>query len=199
MALPPPNNPKVAKIATVGHRDTRLWVNTFHVAKDSGPLVAADLQTIADTMVSFLNNYRAIWPTNIQAEVVQVRKLDPLDPLALDEAIVPPLVGLRGGQASPANVSLSLSERTGLAGRKFRGRFYCPGLSEQDLTADDRIGSGAVSVMNAIIAQYIAQWASTTLIPVIFHKADNTYTQVIAGVIEAVLDSQRRRLPERGR
>ena len=197
--MAPPNNPAVARVAVIGNRDTREWVNTFHVAKPSGSLVAADLTEIANQMETFVNNYRAAWPTVILADLIQVRKLDPSDPLAVDHPLVPPLAGLIPATAAPGNVTLALSERTGLAGRKFRGRFYTPGIADEDIVFDDRITSTLVSLLNSILAQYITQWTSTVFLPVIFHKFSNTYTPVISGVIEAILDSQRRRLPGRGR
>lgn len=197
--MAPPNNPSVARVAFVGNRDTRQWVNTFHVAKPSGSLLAADLGAIASQMRDFWDNYRAALAQSVLLDVIQVRKLDPNNPLALDYTTGLPTGGLRAGQPAPANVSLALSERTGLAGRKYRGRFYAPGLSVSDLTSDDRIASPLVSLMSSILAQYIAQWASTAFVPVIFHRFDNTYTQVLTYVLESILDSQRRRLPARGR
>jgi hypothetical protein len=197
--MAPPNNPATARIAVVGHRDQREWVNTFHVAKPSGSLNIGDLNTIAGLMEAFVNNYRAVWPVAVVADLILVRKQDPSDPIGVDHPLSPPLAGQRTGNLAPANVSITLSERSNFYGRKYRGRFYAPGLSEADLTTDDRANSALVSLLSSVIAQYIATWTSSTFIPIIFHKFDNTYTQVTAGVIEAIIDSQRRRLPGRGR
>ncbi len=198
-----PNNPKVAKVTLVGNRDDREWVNTFHVNKPSGALTSADLNTIAEAAQTWWHNsYRNQFGGSIVLDQIQVRKLDPSDPLALDYTVGLPEGGTRtSGDATeePANVSVAMSERTGLAGRKYRGRMYVPGIGTTDVTSDDRISTPAVVRLVGIISALISAYIDINFPLCIFHKADNTFTNVTSWVIDAILDSQRRRLPGRGR
>jgi hypothetical protein len=198
--MAPPNAPTVAKVSLVGHRDTREWVNTFHVHKLGSLWTPPDLTSVANIMEAWTNNYRAVWPQNIFADMIQVRVLDPTNPLALDHALNPPLAGLQAGQPAPGNVTSTISWRTGLAGRKYRGRDYVPGYSDSGLTADDRLGTAFVNLLAQIAQLYITDITGLgNMEPVIFHASSNTFTPIISFVIDAILDSQRRRLPGRGR
>lgn len=199
-----PNNPTVCKVSLVGHRDTREWVNTLHVQKSTGDMLAADLTNIAQEVYTWWHsNYRAAFPPAIVLDQIQVRKLDPSDPLALDYTTGLPEGGsstLSPGTLEAANVTQTISWRTGLAGKKFRGRIYIPGIMEELTTADDR----STSPENAILAAAASAWLTISQSlgpykPVIFHVASDLATTITSYVIDAILDSMRRRLPGRGR
>jgi hypothetical protein len=133
---------------------------------------------------------------------VQVRKLSPTDPLAYDTTSGLPSFGTRNGGTEgidPANVTLTMSWRTGLAGKKYRGRDYIPGIISNDSTQDDHVGSALAAILAVAAQAYTASWIGTAFRDVIFHRADNTITPVISWVIDTIIDSQRRRLPARGR
>jgi hypothetical protein len=178
-------------------------VNTFHVYKPDGALVLADLGEIGAAFYDWWHNrYRTQFGPSIVLDVIEVRKLDPGDPLALDYTTGLPEGGTRtSGDAAeePANVSLTMSWRTGLAGRKYRGRNYIPGIGTTDVTTLDTINSTAATRIASIAAQLLAGILTAGFQFVVFHVADNTVTEITDFVIEAILDSQRRRLPGRGR
>lgn len=199
--MPIPNFPAGAKVSFVGNRDTREWVNVFHVHKTNGPIAPADLVTLAGIYRAFWDNYRAAVPTICALDVIELRGLDPLHPYALDYTNNLPSSGLRSGVATaPANVTLALSWRTGLAGRKHRGRNYIPGVVENDLTSDDRINSPFATLLSSIAAQYLAAIpGGGPYEPIIYHILNDTFDAVTSFVIDSILDSQRRRLPGRGR
>ncbi len=201
--MAPPNNPNVAKVALVGHRDTREWVNTFHVAKGS-PIVVGDLQPIAEIFKTWWSGvYRLAFPPTVVLDQIQVRKLDPADPLALDYTTGLPEAGTyvvgAGESIEPGNVSLALSMRTGFAGRKYRGRFYVPSVMEGQRGNDDRVTSPWVTTYVSIVQQLLSAFLTTIYLPAIFHRATNTWTAITSFVIDGILDSMRRRLPGRGR
>jgi len=198
-----PNNPAVAKVSFVGHRDTREWVNTFHVHKSTGALNAADLAAIASAFYNWWHNwYRLAFPASIVLDQIQVRKLDPTDPLAYDDTTSLPEGGTAGagsGILEAANVTQTISWRTGLAGKKYRGRNYIPGILEA-WSSDDR----ATSVLNTLLAAAADALITTVLGATVydlgvFHLGPDTITDIVTFVIDAILDSQRRRLPGRGR
>lgn len=203
---PIPDNPQVCKVAMVFQRDSRFFVNTFHVAR---PASTWTLALMGDLALA-ANNWWAIYykltqPAQIALVQVQVRLYNPANPLAVDYPVTPPVVGLRAGTPEAANATLTMSWRTGLAGRAFRGRMYVPALVEADVSVTDTVGSVVIAAF-AVAADAFVHTSFTASPPVIFHRPglvprprDNTYTPVTTYVMENVVDSQRRRLPGRGR
>jgi len=112
--------------------------------------------------------------------------------------IIPPNPGVQGNRASPGNVTSTVSLRTAKTGRKYRGRTYVPGYSE-DATNDD----GTITSQQVI---HLISWGANLLFGFIrnpwYLAIASGVTQlaepVIATVVENVCDSQRRRLPKRG-
>jgi hypothetical protein len=180
-------------------RDTRQVVNTFHVSRLGG-WGFTDMVTLANAVKTWWSAYyKPMLPSQYTLNAIQVRKYDPVAPLAYDLNVSPPEAGTRGTTPEAGNVTLSMSERTGLAGRKYRGRMYLAGIGTGDVSTTDTV----VSALSLLAANAIAALISTSLPPGVvlglFHRNTNTITDVIAYVIENVIDSQRRRLPGRGR
>jgi hypothetical protein len=94
-----------------------------------------------------------------------------------------------------------VSERANLAGRAYRGRIYLPSISESDVIFNDTISAALISGVAAFASGFLAAFppggANGTLS--IFHRNDNLFSTVLSIVVEALIDSQRRRLPGRGR
>lgn len=197
--MAPPNNPLVVRVAIVMQRDTRQLVNTFHVNKPDA-WTMTDLIQLANVVHTWWTTYYKIMvPNTVSLVQIQCRVYNPNVPLAYDLNISPPEAGTRGTTTEPANATLSMSERTGLAGRKYRGRMYLAGLDSASTNQNDTVTSALVTLAANALANLI-----TGALPIpesvsIFHRNTNTFTNVIAYVIENVIDSQRRRLPGRGR
>jgi hypothetical protein len=197
--MAPPNNPLVAKVALIMGRDTRQIVNTFHCLKPGG-WSASDLVSLANLVKTWWDSYyKVMIPTNYALTQIQVRVYNPTVPLAYDLNVSPPIAGTRPGNAEPGNATMSMSERTGLAGRKYRGRMYLAGLAQPDVTQSDTVISFITAAAANAMANLISQLFLNNTELSIFHRNSNTVTEVIAYVIENILDSQRRRLPGRGR
>lgn len=203
---PVPNNPKVVKAALLFSRDTRQFVNTMHFSRIGGwdvprmTLLANDLKTWWNTI------YKTSIPAAVALEQVQIRLYDPTNPLGVDLAVTPSIPGTRPGVAEAANVSLTLSERTGKAGRAHRGRFYAPSLAEGDVSATDTASSVLVTQLSNAIANLVFGFTTSEGLFSVFHRPgllphplDNTFDLVTSWVVENIVDSQRRRLPGRGR
>jgi hypothetical protein len=203
---PHPTNPKVAKVTLVFQRDTRTFVNTFHVS-GALELGAGDLITIANFFKAWYTaNYKAQLPAGVGLNQIQVRKLWPPAPLAYDLNVSPPEPGLKGLPMEAANSTLTMSWRTGFAGKAFRGRDYVPALAESEVTQNDTVISsllvGLASAGGALInAAVLAGFPLGVFhAPLITPKLlDNTITEILTCVLEYIVDSQRRRLPGRGR
>lgn len=206
MAAPPPNNPSVVKISLIFAHDTRQYVNTLHVSK-APAWSLADLSELGVAVLAWYNTfYKLALTAGVALTTIQMRVLDPALPLALDMPVSPPSAGTRIGTMEAGNVTSTMSWRSGLAGRAFRGRSYIPGMPEPDVTADDRIASVLVSILANAAQQWVFGALPILVSSGIFHRPgvvphplDNVFTPLVTYVIENILDSQRRRLPGRGR
>lgn len=196
--MPAPDNPLVARVAMLFQRDTRTLVNTFHVVNDVA-LTASDLINIAGIFSSWwTTQYRSYAASSIALKQIQVRKYDPDDPLAFDLDISPTVPGIVGTPADAASVTQTASWRTGFAGRKFRGRIYAVGLPEQLVNLDDSITSPETATLASAASAIIANLVAAGFQLAVFHKLDNTFTPVVTAIVENLVDSQRRRLANRG-
>lgn len=122
----------------------------------------------------------------------------------------PPAVGA-AGDAMPNNVAFVASLRTGMSGRAKRGRIYLPAIprsvvAENDVIAsfiadmsislNGFVGDGAVSVGWELA---VAHRRTTVLDEVVWLPEGQTFPVQFIAFTDTVVDSQRRRLPGRGR
>lgn len=195
----PPNNPSVCLIRMVFSRDTRTYNNVFHVKLPSGSWDLTKMQDAINVFVDWWNTaYKLACWTGVGLTEVQARVLDPSFPLALDFNVTPVIFGTLSGTVSSGQDTVAVSERTGLAGRKERGRFYAVGLTDSYKQSNDALTSTAVSTYGSIAAGLLSRLVSAALTLVVFHRADNTVSAVVSTLVENLVDSQRRRLAARG-
>ena len=202
---PPPNNPRVAKAIMSYTSDTRLFQNILHFSAGS-PWTAVQLDTLATDIIAWWNTfYKVRMSSDVALSLVQTRKLDPSNPLGVDKPVIPPIPGQQGSSSTPSNATVTMSFRTGLAGRRFRGRIYVPGIVATDVSTVDQINSALGNSLLLAGLQLISG-AITYGFPTVFHAPnvtpstfDNTFNDITTIVIETLLDSMRSRLPGRGR
>lgn len=202
---PAPNNPRVAKAVLSFVSDTRVFQNILHFSAGA-PWTAAELEQLAVDIVAWWNlSYRARMSNEVSLNLVQTRRLDPALPLGIDHPVIPPIAGALANASVPSNVTQTMSWRTGLAGRRYRGRIYVPGIVQADITNVDTASSVLTNALLAAGVQLITG-AITHGALTIFHAPDvtptpydNLFNDVITVVVDSILDSQRHRLPGRGR
>lgn len=180
--------------------------NIFHV--DNGaPATLADLTTIAETFLDW-------WGTNLQSLQENSTALVAIECKALDSVSAPgieftdglPIAGTNSSGALPNNVTVAVKWNTGLSGRSFRGRTYHVGLAVDQITGGaQELGVAVVSAFRDAYSALID--ALTTLgkplvVLSLFNggiaRSNGLMTTIINAFVNRVLDSQRRRLPERG-
>lgn len=193
-----PNNPRTARVALRVQRDVRDFINTFHFARsDDGVLTSADLVSIANLVANWwLNNYRVSQPSQIIGQDVTVTKQDPSDPLQYVAYLAS--AGTAGSAILPADATAAVSWRTGLAGRKFRGRFYVYSLGTGAANSNDTLVGGTIAAFTAVGQALLTQAATAGLKAVVFHKADDTYTPITSIIVDQLIDAMRNRLAGRG-
>lgn len=121
-------------------------------------------------------------------------------------APAPAPAGVLGEPSLPNNCALCISFRTGFRGRSFRGRNYVSGLSEARVTGNT-VSSG---VVDSLVAAYNGLNAAVEdsgfnhVVVTRFHlgtpRNPGIGTEVQSCIaVDNTVDSQRRRLPGRGR
>lgn len=199
--MAPPNNPNIARITYQMHRGTQVVENTFHLHR-SGGWTLAQLQAAVLAAYNLWNTYaKPVIPSGIALFNVHGQVYDPnVSPWTADYTVSPEIAGTATGTTAPGNVTSTLSERANLAGRKYRGRIYWPGIPEGNIASDDTLNSAFIAALAGFALQWILAFPAggTNGALVIFHRLTNTFDQIATIVIEKILDSQRRRLPGRG-
>jgi len=197
--VPPPNNPQVARVALQVIRDARHFINTFHVSRtDNASLGVSDLSAINAVFADWwLNSYRTAVKSAIVGESITATKLDPSNPLQ-DTISIAAAGSYAGGGVLPADVSSAVSWRTGLAGRKYRGRFFNYGVPSDAANTNDTMNGAYLTILTGVGNYLLSHLLSAGFKAVIFHRGDNTATQVAGLVVDQLIDSMRNRLAGRG-
>lgn len=175
-------------------------------------------QTLATMNLTNFNAFGAYlvtwWNTNIKPNVpstqsltqIKLTDLDDANGLVVNYATGLPSVGSNAGAAAPNNVALVITKRTSKRGRSYRGRIYHGLLPVTTLTAN----TVASSTANGLVTAYsilISQTVSTFLYQMVVVSRSHNHvvtspaeTNFVTSLdTDAVVDSQRRRLPKRGR
>lgn len=117
-----------------------------------------------------------------------------------------PVSGSSSGTALPNNVTLAIKLASGLTGRSNRGRQYLIGLPANSLDTDqNHVSSAAQSAIkgwyDSLISDIVAYGAQLVIASFFTGGAPRTtaVTHEVGSVsVNPTIDSQRRRLPERG-
>jgi hypothetical protein len=117
-----------------------------------------------------------------------------------------PSVGTSSGNALPNNVTVATKLLSGLTGRSRRGRKYFVGMSDNNISAGAQNILGAMqTALNQAYEELLTlltaedwTWIIVSLISNGVPRTEGLKTPIIAFATNLVLDSMRRRLPERG-
>lgn len=155
------------------------------------------------------------WATNVQAgspDSLRLREVYITDLTTDSSPAVTvttglPLDGATGIQSSPNNVSLTCSFRTFGRGRSARGRNYLLGVREDEVannTVDTSFKNRWTLFFNAITDPFPLSddwtWSVVSLIEDGAPRVEGLVQQILSHVyVDSTVDSQRRRLPGRGR
>jgi len=197
--MAPPDNFHIARVTMVYNRDSRVLNNSFHVYRTAG-WVPGDLVSVATAFYNWWTAaFRATVPTGITLNNIHVQVYDPNgSPYVYDRPVSPAEAGLRAGVILPGNATAVISLRAAYAGRKYRGRFYVPGLQTGDVGATDLMSSAYVTLLAVAATNLIGPAMPAGFTLVIFHRIGNAFSTIVSYVIDNIVDSQRRRLPGRG-
>lgn len=203
--MPPlPHAPNTAKITMVFSLAGNLAVNTFHILSDS----PFDETSLALAAVLFrdwwTDELQGITATNLVLSRIEATSLESDTAPSVEVVDGMPLTGEGAAHALPANVTVAIKWTTALRGRSYRGRTFHLGLQPTQIV-DNALASGTVTALlaayNALLTALVSTPWQLVVLSNFHNKVERTVgvaTQIGAAVLDANLDSQRRRLNGRG-
>jgi hypothetical protein len=202
-------NARVARFDLVQTLDNQRVLNSMYFAAVLEEHVwdAATLENAAAALADS-------WTTAVMANQVTVLRLVEVVGTSMESkeaprisfAVTPPAVGAQATEAMSNNVAFCVTLRTAHRGRGSQGRLYLAGLSVAQVTGNyvDTVPAAAIvaGVKTVIDAMALSGYTAC-----VYSRRENNEWLATGGVayVQAVLatdltvDSQRRRLPGRGR
>lgn len=203
--MPAPLVPSTALVEVRATIDSQKVENTLWFRKLSGSLGQAELNALATSVRSWwFASVLPLLPAAVQFREVVATDRGTADGFQGDTAVG---AGTGGGiavAATPNNVSLSVSFRTGRRGRSRRGRNYWLAIPGDQVTAntvgDDYIAD-IIAAYQDLVGTGISGWE---WVVVSLREGDDWRTEALITpvttvvVVDTTVDSQRGRLPGRG-
>lgn len=185
--------------------DGQIVENVLHYQTVGAPS-ATDMSELGGFLVNW-------WQDNMDTNVAGSVSLDEVRMTDLTSEFAPgssytiglPASGAAVSASLPNNVTLSITKRTALRGRSYRGRIYQVGLTE-NAVVDNEVSE---SIQAAILAAWnlaieFALTSGTAPMVVVsriqggVERVTAEVTPVVSFSTDGIVDSQRRRLPGRG-
>lgn len=191
--------PRVIRVVLKFTRDTRELQNVLHVQAPQA-VVFADLVNIANAAVAWWNDAYRETASNVVCLIsATATDMSVEGGMQYTADVSPAVCGIQALSPTSANVTGTISWRTGRTGRRYRGRTYAVGFQEVDVSNLDTMSGALVSGLASASVDWILRALGVNLPPVVASFTYQTAEQILGAVIENVVDSQRRRLPRRGR
>jgi len=108
-------------------------------------------------------------------------------------------LGTKNSDALPASVANVIKWTTGFSGRRYRGRTYVPGFVDADATGSTFVSSVLTQCQNLAAAMLLYVGPGTPSVDFAIASIKDLALRIVTGyAVDAIVDSQRRRLPGRG-
>ena len=185
--------------------DNQVCENTAHFEKAAGWDVTS-MNDLADILQTWWSTYYDICTTtDLFLTSIKLTDLTTQNAMSVEHVVSPQIPGTYGETACPANVAVCCTLLTPNRGRSFRGRWYAPGIPSGQVTNNvisTQLHDNLYTAMQELIDAAIA---NTTPLVIASRYSNNSpratgvTTEVIDARVNTTVDSQRRRLPGRGR
>lgn len=202
--VPAPNICEVQFRTTFNGEQT---MNRIHVDVLTTPTAAICASLAATCAQWWLTNVVALVPGELIIREVYVKSIESQPGPEATFSAGFPLAGSLGDPSLPNNVTVAASLRSNLTGRSARGRWYWQGLTEPQVTGNT-IGAGVLVSIDGALTNLASTISGAGFLWVIVSFRTNNAPRVGGPVyftvedivfVDDVVDSQRRRLPGRGR
>lgn len=181
--------------------------NVYHVQFPAAP-TPSTMNTVAAAFVSWFNvTQKTTVNVNVNLVKVLMTDLSSVNAGGVEYTTGLPIAGASAGTESPMNVTVAIKFLTGFRGRSYRGRIYHVGLVEGSYSGST-LGAGSLTTLKTTydtLRTNIAGLAGGYGLVVLSRRENKNWrinavaTLITAVDVDATLDSQRRRLPGRGR
>lgn len=197
--------PLTTKVELLYGQDGQQVENVLHY-KSLAPASEADL-------VALCTEFVTQWTTFLRPLTINTCFLNAIKATSLDSEFAPgieyttglPLAGTGTGNGMPMNVTCAVRFLTLLRGRSYRGRAYHVGIRQSDINGSSLSTTFRTNLRNAwiglqsiestpVFAQCVVSRYSGGVL-----REEGIATDVTNVQVEGTVDSQRRRLPGRGR
>jgi len=173
---------------------------------DVTPTPVNVLPLCAEFVTKWNATMKAYMPSDLSLTGIKVVDLSAQNGWTLFYQTSLPIAGTSAGASLPNNCAVVLTKRTFARGRSYRGRIYQPGLTELHTTSN--------AVQATPLAAFIAFWddmrvyntgtVEFVMVVASRYQEGNQLSvgekTIVTGITsDGVVDSQRRRLPGRGR
>jgi hypothetical protein len=192
--------------------DNQKIENTLYFKKSGGWDIASATGIGNDILLWWTTLYSVFVSSAVTLREIYITDLEtPTGFTVTIPAPAPAPAGARGAAALPNNVCLTVSFRTNARGRSFRGRNYISGFAEDQVVLNT-VDSGTLSdIVDGYEGLFtVASDATSSWVVVSRFSGVDTDGEPIPRlsglttnisavlIVDAIVDSQRRRLPTRG-
>lgn len=185
--------------------DGQRCENVLYFTNDA-PYTASDLSDLALAVFDWWqDNMRAAMPATLALNEVYCTDISSATGPVHSYAPTSGNVGTSAGISMPNNVALAITFRTGQRGRSGRGRNYIPGLTETNVTNNEVAAASVDYFQDAYALLMSGAFAGPGIWSVVSRYTGNAPRLIgqslpvtSVAIVDAVVDSQRRRLPKRG-
>jgi hypothetical protein len=186
--------------------DGQRLENSLYFHKTGG-WVAADVPVVYNALLLWWNaNLSASQSNQLTLAEISIVSLESDTAFSFDIATpVPNPAGDVTSGSVPNNVALCVSIRTDLRGRSYRGRNYVPGLPVNQVTQNTVSAPTVAAIQTsyndliAVASGFGAQWVVVSRYTGNAPRVTGVHRAVTSAlIVDATVDSQRRRLPGRG-
>lgn len=198
--------PSTVKVELLFSWDGQRCENVFHV-RTPNTINELELDEIQGLFYLWYSTYLYGKQSNAVSSLGMVLS-DASDQFGVKKEYAPGIVYQGGHSATPSlpnNVTVSMKWNTGLRGRSYRGRTYHIGLCESMVTGNNLAGAEPAAFIG-VYAQLISTLDGAGKELVVASKfqgnaprVTGVATTILTCTTDGVIDSQRRRLPGRGR
>lgn len=198
------------QVTIQGRVDGQLTVNDLAFRSSTGPRTLADVNALVAAIGVWYDSSIATRLNEAWSGLVLTGKgLTNPNGLEVTQDFSA-TVGQISGEAAPNNCSMCVSFRTGLSGRSFRGRNYVPVLTNSEVTGNMIDATWAAAIVAAYndltfpanigILPGGWEWVVLSRFAGGVERSVGVFTEITNVLVtDLVVDSQRRRLPGRGR
>lgn len=207
--------PNCAAVDVIYDLDNQTIENTLFYTMASGPTLT-DLQALLDAVNETIRgNIMPLLSSTLHLLRVVGQLIDVIDGLTAISTVSLPFAGGSPDEPTPSNVAGCISLRTAHAGRSFRGRNYIPALPNGQVALNTMSEGFLTSLAGGYLALrtnmseigwthvVVSRFSGFTIVggrKVPTPRTVGIATPVTNAIfVDATVDSQRRRLPGRGR